>query len=46
MPSMPDPDRMPHPGRTLAERRALGGIGLRTSAGMAAFAAQFGAALL
>ena len=27
MPSKPDPDRLPHPGRTSAERRALDRIG-------------------
>jgi len=27
MPRKPDPDRMPHPGRTSAERRALDRVG-------------------
>lgn len=27
MPSKPDPDRLPHPGRTSAERRALDRVG-------------------
>jgi hypothetical protein len=26
MPSKPDPDRLPHPGRTSAERRASDGV--------------------